>query len=85
MELAHAWLPCNTNKVLSVLCGLPQSRGLWKPAEKGTFRPDETYPSEFYCTMDGPLLPLPFSKHPSSDHTFSKRQGSPITTLHLVL
>lgn len=67
MELARAWLPCNTGK--SCVClylsgGLPWSGGLWKPAEKGTFRPDESYPSEFYYTMDGPLLPSPVSKQP---------------------
>lgn len=84
MELAHAWLSCNTCKsyfCLYLSCALPQSRGLWKPAKKGTFRLDESYSSESYCTMDGPLLPSPVSKYPSSDHTFAKRQGSTIALL----
>lgn len=82
MELVHAWLPCNTSR--SFVC-LYLSGGLWKPARKGTFRSDESYPSEFYCTTDGHLLPSALSRYPSSDHTFAKRQGSTITTLWLVL
>lgn len=88
MELARAWLPCNAIK--SCVClylsgGLPWSRCLWKRAKKGTFRPDESYLSEFYCAMDGPLLPSSVSRQPSSDHTFANRQGNTITTLCLVL